>query len=305
MPAMQRSASRGVTCGEQPDRLEQVAGHHRHHHVELEAAARAGRRRRWRRCRSTWAHTISVASGQHRVDLAGHDARPRLQVGQVDLREPGRRSRRHPAQVVADLGEPDGDGAQLAGQLDERVLAALRLEVVAGLGEGQSGLLGEVGDHLLGEAVRGVDAGADRRAAERELGHAGERRLEPLDAQPHDRGVPTELLAEHHRRRVHQVRAAGLHDVLELLGLGLEAPREVVQRRDEVAGGGLDGGDVDAGREGVVARLAGVDVVVGVHVDAGAWRTARRAPRSCSCWSWCPSRSGRRRSGRRRGARRR
>ena len=73
--------------------------------------------------------------GQHRVDLAGHDARPRLEVGQVDLGEPGRRPGRHPAQVVADLGEADRDGAQHAGQLDERVARALRLEVVAGLGE--------------------------------------------------------------------------------------------------------------------------------------------------------------------------
>ena len=131
-----------------------------------------------------------------------------------------------------------------------------------------------------------------------QLGDAGERRLEPLDAEPHDRGVPAELLAEHHRRRVHQVRAPGLHHVRELLGLAPPAPSRGGRARGRRSSRRrLDGGDVDRGREGVVARLAGVDVVVGVGLDAGrAWR-ARRAPRSCSCWSWCPSRSGRRRSG--------
>ena len=62
---------------------------------------------------------------------------------------------------------------------------------------------------------------------------------------------------------------------------------------------------MDRGREGVVARLAGVDVVVGVYVGPGPRRRASRSPRWRSCWSWCPSRSGRRRSGTRRRARRR
>ncbi len=126
----------------------------------------------------------------------------------MDLGEPGGRSRGHPAQVVADLGETDRDRAQLAGQLDEGVLAALGLEVVARLGERQARLLGDVGDHLLGEAVRRVDAGAHGGAAQGQLGDPGECRLQALDAHPDDRGVPTELLAEHHRGRIHQVRAA-------------------------------------------------------------------------------------------------
>ncbi len=49
----------------------------------------------------------------------------------------------------------------------------------------------------------------------------------------------------------------------------------------------------------------GVDVVVGVHLDAGPSQPARRSPRWRSCWSWSRSRSGRRRSGMRRRARRR
>ena len=175
----------------------------------------------------TWAQTISVASGMHRVDLAGHDARPRLEVGQVDLGQAGGRAAGHPAQVVADLDQPDGVRAQHAAQLDERVAAALGLEVVAGLGERLAGRLVEPRDRPLGEPGRRVDAGADGGAAERQLADAGEDGLEPLAGAVDDGGVPAELLAEHHRRGVHQVRAAGLHGVGELVALAVS---DVVQR---------------------------------------------------------------------------
>ena len=44
--------------------------------------------------------------------------------------------------------------------------------------------------------------------------------------------------------------------------------RELVERRDQLCPGRLHRGDVDRGREGVVARLAGVHVVVRVALDA-------------------------------------
>ena len=77
--------------------------------------------------------------------------------------------------------------------------------------------------------------------------------------------VARELLAEADRHRVLQVGAADLDHVVELLRLAVE------RRRQRAAAPGsrisLDrqvGGDVDGGRDDVVARLPGVDVVVGV-----------------------------------------
>ena len=190
-------------------------------------------------------------------------------------------------------------------QLDERVPGALRLEVVAGLGERQPRRVRELRDHPGREALRGVDAGAHRRTAQRELGDPGQGRLQPLDAVAHRRGVPAELLAEHHRRRVHQVRAAGLHHLGELLGLRLEHPGQVVQRRHQCC---------------TVAAVAATWIEVG-NVSLEDWlaftwslgctstpdRAARgrRAPRSCSCSTRCRSRSGTRPPGSGRGARRR
>ena len=114
--------------------------------------------------------------GDDRVDLAGHDRRAGLEVGDVQLAEAGVRAGAHPAEVVADLREAHGDGAQRSGCLDEAVAVGLRLEVVGGLGDRQLGLGCEELDDELREAGRGVDAGADGRAAERHLGDAGERR---------------------------------------------------------------------------------------------------------------------------------
>ena len=78
-------------------------------------------------------------------------------------------------------------------------------------------------DHAGGEAGSGVEPGADRGAAEGELLHPGEHAVQSLDREPHRGGVPAELLAEGDRGGVHQVGAAGLDGVGELVGLGLQA----------------------------------------------------------------------------------
>ncbi len=130
----------------------------------------------------------------------------------------------------------------------------------------------------------------------------GSAACDALDAEAHLARVAAELLAEGHGRRIHEVGAAGLDGARPQLGLLLEGDREVVERGDEVADERARHGDVHRGREHVVRRLRGVDVVVRVHGRAELRRSrGSRAPRSCSCSSWCPSRSGRCRPGTGRG----
>src|SRR5690606_23807708 len=111
---------------DQPDGLQQVTGDHRQHHVQLEGPRRARGGDRGVVADHLRAD-LQRRLRQYRVDLAGHDAGARLQVGQRDLGQAGTRAGAHPAQVVADLGEADRDGAQLAGQLDQTVAGAVRL----------------------------------------------------------------------------------------------------------------------------------------------------------------------------------
>jgi len=126
------------------------------------------------------------------------------------------------------------------------------------------------------KAGGGVDAGADRRAAEWQLRDPGQRRLESLDAAADLRRVAAELLAERDRRGVHQMGTPGLDHCLELGGLRAEGVGQVTERRDQLVDDRVGRGDVDRRWEDVVARLAGVDVVVGVHVLPESLRGERR-----------------------------
>ena len=81
---------------------------------------------------------------------------------------------------------------------------------------GRPGLPDDDRDHRGGEAGRGVDPGADRGAAQRQLGHPGQRGLDPLDAVADLRRVPAELLAQGDRGGVHQVGPAALDHLGEL-----------------------------------------------------------------------------------------
>ncbi len=188
-------------------------------------------------------------------------------------------------EVAGDLRQRDGDDLQRARQLDQCVAAGLRLEAIVR----RSDLLElRLGDQLAADAggelrVR-VQPGARGGAAERDLADVHERGLDALLAEADLRGVAGELLAERHGHGVHQVRAAGLHDVLELAGLLGERALEQLQRGERAVDGDVERGQVHGGREDVVRRLAHVHVIVrvsgatgeardhlvGVHVRRGA-----------------------------------
>ena len=178
---------------------------------------------------------------------------------------------------LAILVSADGEAAQPRRRLGQRALPALVDHRVARRAQRQAGLGGERGDHRGGEPGRSVDAGADGGAAERQL-------AEHVDVGPRagERGIEQSrprvgLLADRHRRGVHQVGAAGLDDVG---GAGGERPQRVDERRDrgvdvvdELAGDG----EADRRRHGVVGRLRRVDVVVGVDDGAVAEDAPRRS----------------------------
>ena len=235
--------------------------------------------------------------GEDRVDLARHDRRALLQLGQEDLADAGARAGAHQREVAGDLGQRDGDDLQRAGQLDERVAVGLRLERV--LGRRRSAQL---------------RCRASRRARTRSANFGWVLRPVPVAvppsgiwptcrsaastrslAEPDLRRVAGELLAERDGHGVHEVRAAGLDDVRR-------TPRPCARsERSSCSSAGssvvrrlVERGEVHGAREHVVGGLPHVHVVVGVRALAG---ERRDAPRWRSCSTTCPSRSGRRRSG--------
>ena len=138
----------------------------------------------------------------------------------MQLAQAGQRAGPHQSDVVGDLVEGDGDAAQRAGHLDQAVAVGLSLEVVLGLLQDvQTGEVLELLGDLRAEVSRGVQSSAGCGAANREFADTRQGCLHALDAELDLAGVTAKLLAQGDRNRVHQVGAAGLHNVLVLPGL--------------------------------------------------------------------------------------
>src|SRR5207245_8595488 len=121
-----------------------------------------------------------------------------------------------------------------AGRLDERVAGGLRLEWIRGRRDRQARLVRQVAPDTLGEFGVGVQAGADRGAAERDLAQPLERRAHARVSLTDLGGVTAELLAEGDGDGVHQVRAPGLDNVVELHRLRLQRLRQSAYCGQEV-----------------------------------------------------------------------
>ena len=145
---------------------------------------------------------------------------------------------------------------------------------------GRPGQLRDLRGRCVAEPLRGVEPGADRRAADRELVQAGERRLDPLHIGVELGDVAAELLAEGERHGVLQVGAADLHDVVELLRALLEGIAEGSDLREEPLHDDLRGRDVHRRGEGVVRGLRHVHVVVRVDRRLRAELPARHLDRA-------------------------
>ena len=125
---------RGRRRRQQVDRLQQVARHERDADVELELALQPGDGHR-RVVADDLRGDLQHDLGHDRVDLAGHDRRALLQLGQEQLADAGARAGAHERDVLGDLGQRHRDDLQRAGQLDERVAVALGLERILGRGD--------------------------------------------------------------------------------------------------------------------------------------------------------------------------
>ena len=241
--------------------------------------------------------------GHDRVDLAGHDRRARA-AGRGCGSRPGRCAGPMPIQrmSLAILMSDDGDGAAAGRDIStsaSRAPCAAKWSGASTSGRSMSSasrlmtLRAKVFGALMPVPTAVPPSGSSPDARQRVARCA---RSPSLDL----RGVAAELLAEGHRRGVHEVGAARLHDRSEPLRAPAAQRRARGARARGAAARSIDAhdGEVDGRREHVVGRLRRVDVVVRVdRRSRAARRRARRSPRSCSCSTTCPTRSGRRRSG--------
>src|SRR5262245_1232314 len=100
-----------------------------------------------------------------------------------------------------------------------------------------------------------VDPGANGSAAQRQLSQMRFDAAQTLDAVSDLAGVTAEFLAEPDRRRILQMRPADLENVVELPRLFRERGLQFLECGNEPARDAFKRGDVDGGRNDVVARL--------------------------------------------------
>ncbi len=115
----------------------------------------------------------------------------------------------------------------------ERVVSGERGELVGRRNERQPGQRGDSLRGPLGELAMGVQPGADRGAADRELVDIGQAPPSMrLEIGIELRDVAGEFLAQRERHRVHQMRAPDLDDVGEFRRLGRQRVAQLARRRE-------------------------------------------------------------------------
>ena len=250
--------------GKQTRRLQKVIDRHRQEHIELEVALR----RRDADGRVV-AHDLH---GHHRdglalrgIDLAGHDGRAGL-VGRDDkLADAAARAGSEPAHIVCDLHEVGRQRLERAVREHHLVLACERVELVRCRQEGVSQQLGDLLRRQVAERRRGVEPGADGRAAEGQLAQraAG---LHDHIAVVAEHGAPAaDLLPERERHGVLQMRAADLDHIAVLRAQAVKRCRQAADGRQDLLLERDARGHVHGRRERVIRALRAVDVVVRVH----------------------------------------
>ena len=248
------------------DGLGQVVGDDGHEDVQFEIALAGGD-----------AHGRIVAhdlDGDHghgfalrRVDFARHDGAARFVFRDADFADAAARSRREPADVVGDFHQVAGQGLEHAVDDDEFIFTGQGLEFIRCRAERRACQFTDDFCKADVVALRAVDARADSRAAHSQVAQKIDALREHFLVALDHAGPAAEFLAQRQGRRVLEVRAADLDDILEFDFFGMEGVIKGIHSREEAPFDEQDAGHVQARRESVVRALGMVDVVVGMDIE--------------------------------------
>ena len=160
--------------GEEFDAVEIVEDDDGLEYVQLEIALRAGETDG-----SVVAHHLDGDHGERfglrGIYFAGHDAGAGLVFGKNEFAEAAARAGSEPANVVGDFHQRCGEGFQRAAGEDEFIVRAERGEFIGMRAEWQAGKFSDFFRGALGKFGMRVEAGADRRAANRKIVESIER----------------------------------------------------------------------------------------------------------------------------------
>ncbi len=237
--------------GNQANRLEQIIDHDGFEHIQFEMPGRAAHIDRdvvADHLRRDHRHCLALSG----VDFARHNGAARFVGRQKKFADSAAGSRSQHANIVRDFHQRTCNGLHDAGRLDNRVVRRQRFELIRRRDKGFAGQARDRFGRSFRELRMGIEAGADRGAAQGQ-------RIKPLEAVV-DPGqsvgqllrVPGELLPECQRSGIHQMRSSDLDDVLELHRLLVEGIAKPGHHGNQPAMDLLNRGDMHRGRKGVV-----------------------------------------------------
>jgi hypothetical protein len=209
------------------------------------------------------------------IDLARHNRRAGLVLGNQQFGESGAWAAGHQPDVVADLIERDRKRAECARKLYQCVMRALHSEFVRSANKRQARKFCNLGGGGLREARRRIDPGTDCGAAEGQAIYSLERVLDSFEIIGQHASVARPFLAQGNWGRVLHMRSSDLDDVVPFLRFGGDRGVQGLHRWNEALRHVHRGSNVHRGRKTVVRRLRHVDVIIGVNRLLAAERRSR------------------------------
>ena len=207
---------------EELDGFEEGVGEDGHHGVELEVAS-CGCPREGGVVADDAGAGLEEALTDDGIDLAGHDGAAWLARRHSEFSESASGAACHPAQVVRDLGEGDGEGFEMATDFHECVPGGLGFDMVAGFCPREVGEAREFRDGTRGKVGVAVDASSHGGTSEGQFAKCPEC---AADAQASELDLACEgceNLAEADGGGVHEMGAPEFEDGMELGGFLQEA----------------------------------------------------------------------------------
>lgn len=185
----------GHAIAQDADTVQQIPDKDGLEDVELELAAQAGHGHG-----GVVTHDLRANHGQslalRRIDLARHDGRAGLVLGQLQFAQAAAGPGAQEADVLRDFEERAGDGVQGARGLDDGVVRGEGFEFVGRGRELCAGHFADFGGDGFVEAFEGVEAGSDCGASLREEAEVRQGGLDALNAVGELGDVAGEFLAE-------------------------------------------------------------------------------------------------------------
>ncbi len=200
-----------------------------------------------------------------RIDLAWHDAGPRLVRWKEQFTNPRARTRSHHADVVRNFVQGDSHLLERSMAFHNGIVGRKCLKFVVCSHERVTRRISDVLSHEDVITFRGIDSSTNGRSPQSELLQVWKRIAKCLQTKFQLGDVSSKFLTQSQRGCIHQMGSANLNKVSKGFGFRVQRVAQALNSRNGLLYNRCIGRNVHGRWKRVVGTLTLVDVVVGVH----------------------------------------